>query len=67
MLYEVITKDIVITNKGRFLKDADIVLAAITSCSSTSNPYLLIHAALVAKKAYEFGLKVNSHIKTSLA
>jgi aconitate hydratase len=60
-------KDIVITNKGKFLRDADIVLAAITSCSSTSNPYLLIHAALVAKKAYEFGLKVNSHIKTSLA
>lgn len=60
-------KDIVITNETKLLKDADIVLAAITSCTSTSNPYLLIHAALVAKKAHEFGLKVNSHIKTSLA
>lgn len=60
-------KDIVISQKSKDLKDADIVIAAITSCTSTSNPYLLIHAALIAKKAYELGLHVKSNIKTSLA
>lgn len=59
-------KDLMILNEGRELKDTDIVFASITSCISTSNPYLLIHAALIAKKALEFGLKVNKNVKTSL-
>ncbi len=59
-------KDLVILNEGRELKDADIVFASISSCISTSNPYLLIHAALIAKKALEFGLSINKNIKTSL-
>ncbi len=50
------------------LKDGDVVIAAITSCTNTSNPYVLISAGLLAKKAYELGLKVNtSKVKTSLA
>ncbi|XPV69924.1 MAG: aconitate hydratase AcnA [Halarcobacter sp.] len=60
-------KDIVITKESKDLKDADIVIAAITSCTSSSNPYLLIHAALVAKKAHEFGLHISEHTKVSLA
>ena len=49
------------------LKDGDIVIAAITSCTNTSNPSVLIGAGLVAKKAYEKGLKVKPWVKTSLA
>lgn len=44
-----------------------IVIAAITSCTNTSNPYVMIGAGLLAKKAVEHGLKVNSMVKTSLA
>ena len=49
------------------LKHGDVVIAAITSCTNTSNPTLLIGAGLVAKKAAERGLKVPSYVKTSLA
>ena len=44
-----------------------VVIAAITSCTNTSNPSLMIGAGLVAKKAGEFGLSVKPHVKTSLA
>ena len=44
-----------------------VVLAAITSCTNTSNPSVMIGAGLVAKKAVEKGLAVPSHVKTSLA
>ncbi len=44
-----------------------IVIAAITSCTNTSDPYVLIAAGLVAKKAAERGLKVKPYVKTSLA
>ncbi|NQT68006.1 MAG: aconitate hydratase AcnA, partial [Desulfobacteraceae bacterium] len=44
-----------------------IVIAAITSCTNTSNPYVLIGAGLLAKKAASKGLKVPSFVKTSLA
>jgi len=58
-------------NKGTacdiILCDGSIVIAAITSCTNTSNPSLMLAAGLVAKKAVEKGLKVNSKIKTSLA
>ncbi len=49
------------------LKDGDIVIAAITSCTNTSNPSVLIGAGLLAKKAYERGLQVKPWVKTSLA
>ncbi len=44
-----------------------VVLAAITSCTNTSDPYVLIAAGLLAKKAVERGLKVKPYVKTSLA
>jgi aconitate hydratase len=49
------------------LGHGDILIAAITSCTNTSNPSVLIAAGLLAKKAVEKGLKVKPHIKTSLA
>ncbi|MEJ5357418.1 MAG: aconitate hydratase AcnA [Desulfobacterales bacterium] len=49
------------------LCDGDIVIAAITSCTNTSNPSVLIGAGLVARKAVERGLRVPPHVKTSLA
>jgi aconitase (EC 4.2.1.3) len=52
---------------GYELRDGSIVIAAITSCTNTSNPYLLLAAGLLAKKAYEHGLRVSKYVKTSLA
>ena len=49
------------------LCDGDVVIAAITSCTNTSNPSVLMGAGLVAKKAVEHGLRVPIHVKTSLA
>ncbi|MDT8363760.1 MAG: aconitate hydratase [Nitrosomonas sp.] len=49
------------------LHHGDILIAAITSCTNTSNPAVLIAAGLLAKKAVEKGLSVRRHIKTSLA
>jgi aconitate hydratase len=49
------------------LKHGSVVIAAITSCTNTSNPSVLVAAGLVAKKAVEKGLKVPSWVKTSLA
>jgi len=49
------------------LKNGSVVLAAITSCTNTSNPYVMMTAGLVAKKANELGLKVPTYVKTSLA
>ena len=49
------------------IKDGDIVIAAITSCTNTSNPSVMLGAGLLAKKAYEKGLKVKPWVKTSLA
>ncbi len=49
------------------LGHGDVLIAAITSCTNTSNPSVLIAAGLLAKKAIEKGLKVKPHIKTSLA
>ncbi len=49
------------------LHHGDILIAAITSCTNTSNPTVLIAAGLLAKKAVEQGLTVKPHIKTSLA
>ncbi len=49
------------------MKTGAIAIAAITSCTNTSNPYVLVGAGLVAKKAVELGMKVPSFVKTSLA
>ena len=56
-----------IASAERQLQDGDIVIAAITACTNTSNPGLLIAAGLLAKKANELGMKVPDGIKTSLA
>ena len=49
------------------IKNGDVVIAAITSCTNTSNPGVMIAAGLVAKKARELGLKRKPWVKTSLA
>src|SRR3954463_9013344 len=49
------------------LHDGDVVIAAITSCTNTSNPSVMLAAGLLAKKAVEKGLKVKPWVKTSLA
>ncbi|MFO1293548.1 MAG: aconitate hydratase [Rubrivivax sp.] len=49
------------------LRHGDVLIAAITSCTNTSNPSVLLAAGLLAKKAVEAGLKVAPHVKTSLA
>jgi aconitate hydratase len=52
---------------GTELHNGDVLIAAITSCTNTSNPGVLLAAGLLAKKAVELGLRVKPHIKTSLA
>ncbi|MEX0686849.1 MAG: aconitate hydratase AcnA [Balneolales bacterium] len=49
------------------MKHGDVVIAAITSCTNTSNPSVMLGAGIVAKKALEKGLKVPPYVKTSLA
>ncbi|QQY08433.1 MAG: aconitate hydratase AcnA [Candidatus Xiphinematobacter sp.] len=49
------------------LRDGSILIAAITSCTNTSNPSVMIGAGLLAKKAVQLGMRVDSSIKTSLA
>jgi len=56
------------TNGGRIeMNHGAVVIAAITSCTNTSNPSVMVAAGLVAKKAAERGLKVKPYVKTSLA
>ncbi|MFX0013021.1 MAG: aconitate hydratase AcnA [Promethearchaeota archaeon] len=50
-----------------FIKEGDLVIAAITSCTNTSNPSVMVGAGLLAKKAVKLGLRVKPIIKTSLA
>jgi aconitate hydratase len=52
---------------GVKVKNGDVLIAAITSCTNTSNPSVMLAAGLLAKKAVEAGLKVPTTIKTSLA
>ncbi|WP_031544659.1 aconitate hydratase AcnA [Salinicoccus luteus] len=56
-------------NDGREveMKTGDLAIAAITSCTNTSNPYVMLGAGLIAKKAVEKGLEVPAYVKTSLA
>jgi aconitate hydratase len=49
------------------VEDGAVVIAAITSCTNTSNPSVMVGAALIARKANALGLRVPSHVKTSLA
>ncbi len=53
--------------KGSTVGNGDVVIAAITSCTNTSNPAVMIAAGIVAKKAAERGMKVPEYVKTSLA
>ena len=55
------------TEKRDALRNGDILIAAITSCTNTSNPNVMLAAGLLAKKAVEAGLKVPKRVKTSLA
>jgi aconitate hydratase A / 2-methylisocitrate dehydratase len=55
------------TFDGIELRNGDVLIAAITSCTNTSNPGVLLAAGLLAKKAVELGLTVKPHVKTSLA
>ena len=55
------------TADGVDIGSGDVLIAAITSCTNTSNPSVLLAAGLLAKKAVEKGLTVKPHIKTSLA
>ncbi len=66
---QVMLKSAVVNVKGKqeTLTEGDVVIAAITSCTNTSNPYVMLGAGLLAKKAVERGLRVNPKVKTSLA
>jgi aconitate hydratase len=55
------------TSNDITIQNGDVLIAAITSCTNTSNPSVLLAAGLLAKKAVEAGLTVAPHIKTSLA
>ncbi|POF32636.1 aconitate hydratase AcnA [Roseibium marinum] len=62
-----LSKRIAVEGKGFDLGHGDVVIAAITSCTNTSNPSVLIGAGLVARNALKKGLKVKPWVKTSLA
>ncbi len=57
----------VTTTSGYEIASGDVLIAAITSCTNTSNPSVLLAAGLLAKKAVEAGLSVRPQVKTSLA
>ena len=57
----------VTTASGLEIRNGDVLIAAITSCTNTSNPGVLLAAGLLAKKAVAAGLTVKPHVKTSLA
>lgn len=59
--------EVILNGTEEKIRDGSIVIAAITSCTNTSNPSVLIGAGLVAKKAVERGLRVPPYVKTSLA
>jgi aconitate hydratase A / 2-methylisocitrate dehydratase len=61
------SKSVPVTGANYPLKDGDVVIAAITSCTNTSNPTVLVGAGLLARNANKRGLKVKPWVKTSLA
>lgn len=56
-----------LAESGVTIGNGDVLIAAITSCTNTSNPSVMLAAGLLAKKAVEAGLTVKPHVKTSLA
>ena len=60
-------KRVAVEGKDHDIGDGDVVIAAITSCTNTSNPGVMVAAGLVARKANAFGLKPKPWVKTSLA
>ncbi len=58
---------VAVEGKDHDIGDGDVVIAAITSCTNTSNPSVLVAAGLVARKANAYGLKPKPWVKTSLA
>ena len=71
-IFKEVTKKIepsasIVENEEFKIRDGDILIAAITSCTNTSNPNVLIGAGLLAKKAIEKGLNTKPWVKTSLA
>ncbi|WP_404368499.1 aconitate hydratase AcnA [Sphingomonas sp. MMS24-J45] len=60
-------KRVPVAGRDHDIGDGDVVIAAITSCTNTSNPSVLVAAGLVARKANAFGLKPKPWVKTSLA
>ncbi|OOE10810.1 aconitate hydratase AcnA [Fictibacillus arsenicus] len=65
-----INKEVTVKHPGNeksTMRTGAVAIAAITSCTNTSNPYVMLGAGLVAKKAVEKGLKVPGYVKTSLA
>jgi aconitate hydratase len=60
-------KSAVVAGEGYPLRDGSVVIASITSCTNTSNPYVMIGAGLVARKARALGLNRKPWVKTSLA
>jgi aconitate hydratase len=60
-------KRVAVEGASHDIGDGDVVIAAITSCTNTSNPSVLVAAGLVARKANAFGLKPKPWVKTSLA
>src|SRR5438132_13180752 len=69
MVAEATSETAAVAHKPRTLQvsDGSVVIAAITSCTNTSNPSVMIAAGLLAKKAVERGLSVTPYVKTSLA
>lgn len=67
---EEIAKEVTVKHpngKSSTIKTGAVMIAAITSCTNTSNPFVMVGAGLVAKKAIEKGLSVPAYVKTSLA
>ncbi|WP_147125407.1 aconitate hydratase AcnA [Shimia ponticola] len=60
-------KEVAVAGEDYTLSSGDVVIASITSCTNTSNPYVMIGAGLVARKARELGLNRKPWVKTSLA
>ncbi len=61
------SKSVAVKGSDYELSNGDVVIAAITSCTNTSNPSVMVAAGLVAKKAHALGMKVKPWVKTSLA
>src|SRR5699024_11344281 len=59
--------EVEVDGKEAVMQTGSLAIAAITSCTNTSNPHVMLGAGLLAKKAYELGIEVPAYVKTSLA